>query len=169
MHRYRAFLLAALLLWLGSQAVSQPPRGDLPLAVPANDDVSLHPLNAKMLAKAKFAALHADPKDLAQAKMAAARAAYQARYREFLAGRGDLSFLQEAQLLVLEAELGVSSTKEQRLAAFEKRWEYAWEAERISKGRYDAGRISIQDYMQTVCDRLDAQIEWAKARSSASK
>src|SRR5262245_13088585 len=66
------------------------------------------PLDAKETAKAKFAALHADPKELAKLRLEVARGIFDARQREFMAGRGTLEFLLRDSERCLEAELALA-------------------------------------------------------------
>jgi hypothetical protein len=171
MVQYRSLVLAGILLWTGSQAASQAPpgRAPVPTSRPGERDDFGSPLDAKTLARAKAEALRADPGELARAKVAAARECLDARFKDFLAGRGTLDFLLEAQVLVFEAELAVSNTDAQRLAVYEQRWQQAWIAERINKLRYDSGRVAVQDYAQTVYNRLDAEIDWLQLRAKLQK
>jgi hypothetical protein len=167
MRQYRPILFAGILLMIGTHATSQPPRGNAPFALP--DEEAPFGVPAKALAKAKFAALHADPKELARAKVDAAGQNFEAQYREFLAGRVSVPGLLEAQLLVLEAELAVSDTDEKRVALYEKRWEQAWAAENYFKAFFEGGRVNLQDYAQYKYNRLDAEIQWKQARAKLQK
>jgi hypothetical protein len=126
-------------------------------------------LDAKALAKAKFAALHADPKELARAKVDAAREESEGRFRDLIGGRGTLQFVLEAQERLFDAELAVSDTDEQRVTAHERRWQFAWITEQISESGFKAGRVSIPHYVQTECNRLHAEIQWLEARTRLRK
>jgi hypothetical protein len=123
-----------------------------------------NPLDAKELANAKFAA-QADLKELVQAKLEADRVENEARYGEFLTGRGTLDILLGSSLRRLESELALSGTPADRVAAYERHWARMKQIEIINKGRFDRERISIQDYLQPRYFFLEAEIWLAQART----
>jgi hypothetical protein len=116
------------------------------------------PLNSRDLAKANLATTRADVRDLARAKVEAARVMVAERWKDFRAGRGTLDILLEATLQLLEAELAVHGQEAERVAIYGRHWALAQQIEAINKRRYDAGRIAIQDYAQTTHHRLQAEI-----------
>jgi hypothetical protein len=115
-------------------------------------------LDPQDLAKAAFDALHTDTDELTRKKLEAARGGAEARFREFLAGRGTLDILLEVSLHRLESDVGLAATQPERLAAHEKHWERMVEIEIIQRDRYSRARIPIQDYMESKYFRLEAQI-----------
>jgi hypothetical protein len=169
MARNGVLLLAAFLLLASSPATSQPPRGKAPAVAFDDDELTINPLNAREWARAKFAAVRANPKELAKARLAAAQDCCRARVQEFLAGRGTLDLLLEAQQLLLHAELAVSTSDAQRVAAYERYWEATLTVEMMNKARFEAHRISIQDYAQTRYERLDAELQWLQARARLNR
>jgi hypothetical protein len=123
----------------------------------------------KMLEKEKKAAVAADYQKLAKEKVDAAHQAVEARFKEFLAGRGTLDFLLESARRLQRAELAIATGQEQRLAAYEQLWKLTRAAEIINKARYDAGRIPVQDLADTTYARIEAQQKWVEARSFKEK
>src|SRR5262249_44061740 len=122
----------------------------------------------RRIARAKYAAVHADPRQLARAKLAAATEESDARWKEFLAGRGIQDILLAAFERRVEAELALTDNAPDRLAAQERHWRQLLQVEEVSRDRYEAQLIPIQDYMQARHARLDAQIRLAQARKGGS-
>jgi hypothetical protein len=120
--------------------------------------------DAKELARAKYKAVHADPRELARERLAAARAAYRARQEEFLAGRGTLSYLLDNSQRLLEAELAVYDRPGERVAALERNWTRAAFRGRVTERRLQAARVPIADYAEVRYDLLGAEIAWVRAR-----
>jgi len=117
----------------------------------------------KDIAKAKREALRTDLKDLARAKLEAARMVYEGRLTEYMTGRGTIDFLQEASLLVLQSELALAETEDDRILCLERSWLQAKLAEDVNESRFKARRISRQDYAKAQYDRLEAQRRWVEA------
>jgi hypothetical protein len=138
------------------------PRGPYDAAWPPD-------LEPKELAKAALAALHADPKALAREKLQAARGHTDARFKDFLAGRGTLDILLEALVLQNESELALALSQSDRVAAYEQHWERLIQVDIVQKQRYDRQRIPIQDYMESRYFGLQAQIWLAEARAKQSQ
>jgi hypothetical protein len=124
------------------------------------------PFEAKELAKAKHAASQANPAEQVRAKLEAARGEYQAREKHFLAGRGMLDILLEASRHWLESEQVLRTTQADRVAVLERSWERALLMERVNRARFERGRITIQDYLQTKYHRLEVEI-WLKTAREA--
>jgi hypothetical protein len=118
---------------------------------------------AKEVAKERDGALLADPQKLAKEKVDAARKELEARFREFIAGRGTLDFLFQAAVRLHQAESATAENDDQRLAVHEHLWKLALVMEKTNKSRYDAGRLPISDYQQCVYFRIDAQQKWLAA------
>jgi RNA polymerase sigma factor (sigma-70 family) len=105
-------------------------------------------------------------KSLLKERYEAASEVVDARFREFLAGRGTLDILIQSSHRLFDAERELSAKKADQIAAAEKRLRLLKAVEEVNKGRYDDGRISIQDYAQSKYNRLEAEIwlERAKAK-----
>jgi len=150
--------LVAELQWLqahGKKEISS--LGTVDVAVPADF------LESKEFARAKFIASTADPKDLAEARLEAGQLAYVGRYYEFLAGRGTLDVMLETSQTWLQDELALSADNNQRIAALEREWESSWVTDRVDEARYKAGRIAIQDFLQSRYNLLLGQIRLIQA------
>lgn len=119
----------------------------------------LHPLDARELAKQKFAGANAPMEVLLRAKRKAADIEFLHRFEEFRAARGTLDFVLRSVMTFLDAERAVTGdTPAAQAAYYEAYWVYTREMERINKGRHAAGRIPIQDYMFSRYFLLDAHI-----------
>lgn len=124
---------------------------------------SFSPSVLKDIAKAKREALRTDSKDLARAKLEAARMVYDGRLIAYVAGRGTIDYLLEASLLVSEAELALAETEEDRILFLERSWLQAKLAEDLNESRYKVGRIQSEDYAKAKYNRLEAQRRWVEA------
>lgn len=112
----------------------------------------------KEMAKAKALVMTKDRTVLLKERLKAAQDECDARFKEFLAGRGTLDILLDASQRRLKAELPLADTNTARVAAYERYWEITWQMETVNKARYDAGRIAVTDYAQSRFHRLDAEI-----------
>src|SRR5262249_26791008 len=121
------------------------------------------PLHTQDLARAKAAALRADPRELAQARRDAAQGWDAGRVKEFLAGRGTLDILLEASQSWLESDLALSERDADRVAARARHWQQAWLIEAVNRARYEAARIAVQDLMQPRYVRLEAELNLVQA------
>ena len=126
---------------------------------------AVDPVDAKEVAKAKLKASSASPRDLAQTKLEAARWAYLARERNLLAGMGTLDILLEDACRVLDSELALADRAADRRAALEKYWLCTARTEEVYRLRHEAGRVAIQDYLQSRYFRLDAEIRLAEVQT----
>jgi hypothetical protein len=123
------------------------------------------------LAKEREAALRADPKKLARDKIKPARAIVEATFRLYLAEGQNVPIdvvLRSASRLV-ETELAVAETDDERVAALERMWKIAYAVERVNKVRHDAGRIPEQELAESTWIRLDSQQRWLEARAAKEK
>ncbi|MGH9808118.1 MAG: hypothetical protein ACRD9W_12815, partial [Terriglobia bacterium] len=80
-----------------------------------------------------------------------------AREGEYKAGRGWLDVFLESLHNLDQAELELSDDPKQRVAAHEQLVESLRVAEMIAKDRFNAGRLSIRDYMQVQANRALAE------------
>lgn len=115
-------------------------------------------MHVRRWAQHQFEAHQATLEDFHRAKRAAALAQFEARFKEFEAGRGTLDFLLEAAVALREVEVALSNRKEDQLAADEQFWEAAYMTERVNRARYEAGRIPVQDYAASRYQRFDAAL-----------
>jgi hypothetical protein len=129
--------------------------------LPDTDDGTL----TKYLARAKFAASRAQRETLLRARIEAAQEQLEARFREFLAGRGTLDFILESHGNLYQALRALYPDPAEQLPFFEANWLQAWEAERINQARFDAARIPIQDIAGSRHERLKAALALLDARA----
>jgi RNA polymerase sigma factor (sigma-70 family) len=87
----------------------------------------------------------------------------EARRQEFLAGRGTLEHLLKTYRVLLQAELDVATTAQERIAAHAAHREVVQEAEELCEKGYNAGRVKAADFFQARATRLEAEIGWLKA------
>jgi hypothetical protein len=121
------------------------------------------PRDSQYLARAKREALHPRFDVLTREKVEDLYWAYQSRRLEFLAGRGTLDLCLAGTIRLRAAELAVAGTENERLAAYERCWFFNKEIEDVNEARYKAGRIPIQDYLQSKHGLLRATIELVQA------
>jgi len=126
-------------------------------------------LYGKELAHALFEAVHADPKELAKAKLNAALQEFAGRFGEYVAGRGSQVNVLASALRWLESERALSNKPADQVAAYERHWAVTKVIELICSSRHEAGRIWIGDYLQAKYFRLQAEIWLAQARADGAK
>ena len=86
-----------------------------------------------------------------------------------MAGRGTLSFFLSSSERLLEAERALSDKKADQVVAIESHWKRMRQIEKVNEERFDAGRIPIQDVLQSRFYRLQAEIRLERARSDLPK
>jgi hypothetical protein len=134
---------------------------ELPLVGPRleQEDYWLSEIDNRELAQAKLRAINTPIETLLKAKRDAARVDVSHRFQDFCAGRGTLDFLLRSVLKFLDAERAIAGdTPASQAAYYEAYWLCAREMDRIDTARYQAGRIPIQDWMQSRYFLLDAKI-----------
>jgi protein involved in polysaccharide export with SLBB domain len=93
-----------------------------------------------------------------------AKVEYEAREREFKAGRGTLDVFLESARVLLQAELALTQgDKAAQLAAYGAHVERTREAFEMARKRYEAGRLPIQDFAQ-----IRRQYESARGERAAA-
>jgi hypothetical protein len=146
--------------------------GELPSSVelaPQFAGGAPHDFNVKQLAQARFEASGANMQELAKAKVEAAQVAYQAREREFMAGRGTQDFLFAASLALLESERAASDNNIDQQAALERYCARATLFYDVNNGRFEAGRIPIQDRADAKYKLLEGELWLADAGAKSGK
>ncbi len=106
-------------------------------------------------------------KRLLKERYEAAQVEFDGRFKEFLAGRGTQEFLYRSACRLLQAQKELSDKPAEQRAALEAHLKRMKEIEEIAKGRYDAGRIPIQDYQAARYWRLEAEIWLERAGKTA--
>lgn len=172
MHRTTLLLGMLLILVPAGRAFGQVPGDRLPeigKKKPDTDEKKPAPLDRKEEARAKFAASQPDLRKMSRERLEAVQEEFEARFKEFVAGRGTLDFLLNANSRRLQSELAVAPDDASRLAAFERHWRFASEVDSINMARFDAGRVPITDYSMSRAFRLDAQIKLVEAKARLGK
>jgi hypothetical protein len=123
----------------------------------------------KQLAQAAFEVNDANPRELAKAMVEAAQIAYGGREKEFLAGRGTLDFLLSASRELLAAERLASDNAIDQQAALERYCALATFFYDVSKERFEAGRVPIQDCADTNYKLLEGELWLADIRAKSRK
>jgi hypothetical protein len=103
-------------------------------------------------------------RNLLRARHHAAVTELEARFKDFLAGLGTLDILLKASERVLKVELEMSTTKADLIAARESHLGVVKTIHEVNRGRFNAGRIAIQDVVQAEYFRLDAEIDLERAK-----
>jgi hypothetical protein len=116
------------------------------------------------LARDRFEASQAPVKDLARRRLEAIRQSFQARYNEFLAGRGTLDLLLEVQALLAAAQQRPSKPAGINRQALEEKWRFSWVAYQLSRGGYETGRVRAVDYYYSHFNLLDVEVQLALTR-----
>lgn len=127
-----------------------------------------HPfISARDQAKALFETSQATVRDLARERRNAALTASRVRYEKYCAGAQDTTLFMTLRALqrLLDAELALSDSPAERVAAHEVYWDYMRSLEYIVHSKYRVGRVSLADYAQAIYMRLDAEIQLAEARA----
>jgi hypothetical protein len=96
----------------------------------------------------------------------AAHTEFDARWKEFLAGRGPLDICFGASQRLLKAERSLSDKKVDEIAALERHLERLKKFLPVNEGRYAAGRIAIQDVAQSRFYCFDAEIALEEAKQA---
>ncbi len=136
---------------LGAQP-AEPPQ-------PEKAEYSLASASEKRV-RALLEGSNADPKmkALLRDRFAAARAASEQRYQQYLAGRGTLDMLLKSFEWLFEAERDLSDRKADHVVALKNYLQNLKLAEEIVTAQYRAGRASLADYEQARYLRLRAEI-----------
>jgi len=103
-------------------------------------------------------------KRLLMERQEAVRNEADARWQDFLAGRGTLDIMLGACGRLRDAELEMSPKRADQIAALDAQWKRMQKVEAINKDRYDSGRIAIQEYEQSRYHRLNAEIQLERAK-----
>jgi hypothetical protein len=148
-----------------------PAAGRAQLAVPQDEFDSKN--SVKELAKDLFESTQATTRDLAQARLEAARTQLRERYEKYRYGQldGTLDLLLESAAFLAKAELGAleKPTPEERLKPLVAHWLHTLSAEQIVEAKYRIGGVSRANLMQARYDRLDAEIKLREAGQKLSE
>jgi hypothetical protein len=131
------------------------------------------PAKARLLAKAKFEAVHSDPEKVQRERLGLAWLQYegveelQQIGRDLIVSYYELFFA--AGKNIIEAELALCHYPSERAACLEWLWAEAWRKERIDRARYEAGRDRIEDYARGQAQRLETEMRYLRARDASGR
>jgi RNA polymerase sigma factor (sigma-70 family) len=131
-------------LWAWRAPAAQPTDGDKPPAAGRRGPDPLRPL--------------------LEAKVKAAEVELDARMKEFAAGRGTLDICLGASRRVVEAQREMGLKKEDWIAVLEAHTKLTKEIHETNVGRFNAGRIAVQDVKESEYYYLEAQIWLERAK-----
>jgi RNA polymerase sigma factor (sigma-70 family) len=94
-----------------------------------------------------------------------AKAEWEDRNQQFIAGQGTFSFLYDAGRRWLDSQLDMTDKQSDRVAALEAHLQRMKELEKVQQARFDAGRIATPDLAQAKYYRLEAEIMLERAKS----
>jgi hypothetical protein len=121
-------------------------------------------LEERELARDRFEVSQASLEDLARRRVEAARLHYQARYQEYLVGRGTLDSLLGAERELARARQPRALPAAVNRQVLEERWRSAWMADRLSRSGYEAGRVKAADHYQALGNRLAVEMHLVQTR-----
>jgi RNA polymerase sigma factor (sigma-70 family) len=130
--------------------------------MPAAGEKNINALVAKLKANDKT-------KSLLKAQYEAALGVARARWKEFMLGRGTLSFLLSSSERLLEAERALSDQKADHVTALENQWKRMREVEKVNDERFRYGRISVSEALDSRFYRLQAEIRLERAKADLGK
>jgi hypothetical protein len=108
-------------------------------------------------------------KRLVQERVEVAKKELEARMFQFEAGKGTLDFLIGASKRLVMAELDATDKRPEQISALKAHLERMKKVQDIDQGRYDAGRISIEDLSQSKYYRLESEIWLERAKAGKLK
>ncbi len=158
----RSTVISGLLLALLAYAASS--RGEPPEVKEKVHPDPNNPLDGWKARKLEALSPDTIPR-LKATRLDATRTTVDWRWREVAVGRGTLDFLIEAGWRNLDAELGLCQTQPERVRAHEKHWQLMRAIEDVNKARYDAGRVSHKELMESRSERLEAEIRLLRTRA----
>lgn len=112
----------------------------------------------KKLSRAAFRFANSTPAALKRLRHEALRYHYAEREQNFLLGRGTLEFLIESANRLVEHEVATAADAGERRAALERHWKRTQQIEAVTRDRYHAGRVALQDWEQCRHERLAAEL-----------
>jgi len=104
-----------------------------------------------------------DLKELLKARLEVAQEGMRVAENELQAGRASVKDTFVWSRRLLEAQLAVSEKKTERVAAHEAYLKRAKAVEQMAKAQFDAGRVTVKDYLEAKFDRLEAEIGLKRA------
>jgi hypothetical protein len=153
-----AFVGVVLAVAAAGAARGQPPAP----AQPTEGD----PLNGlRETAKAKFEATQRTAAERAKARAETARLELTARLQEYNAGKTTLDLLLPSSVHVLESRRAAAGKDADPTPFLEDAWALAVAAEKVTQGKFEAGKTTNADLAQVRWFRLRAEAAWVRSRA----
>lgn len=105
--------------------------------------------------------------ELRKAKREAVAEEWEARWQEFIAGRGTIEIALDCARRLLNSERELAATKPDQIAVLERHVKKMKEMDEIAVARVEAGRIHTMEGKQIEYHRLEAEIWLEEAKSEA--
>ena len=105
------------------------------------------------------------PLELRKAQLEAAEGVYKGFTEQYAAGRITLAPVTDWSRCLLDTQLAVAASREERIAACQKYLERTKDCENVSKSKFEAGRLFIADYKAATYFRIEAEILLFKAQA----
>ncbi len=161
----RYALLQAEIALLRAGQIMRPNRVNRVGSIVNNPDLAKI-LDAKALARARTEVGRTDLNDLLRLRLEAARDGYRLRMGEYLEGKTVLDSLLDWLPRMLDSELALAANQTAREAAHVRHWKRSWQIEAVNLRKFEAGKATIVESMQSRYARLDAELLWAQARQT---
>jgi RNA polymerase sigma factor (sigma-70 family) len=174
--------LAIGLAGAGAGLLTRQPRGEQPPAPaptaaparkapqPPEETVEIARLSAEQLTALLAASKMGDQqKVLWKARHDAVAMETQARFREFLVGRGIDNFLIDSAQRFLKVQLELCTQKADRIAVRENHYQLLKQVYEVIEGRWKDGRIAIQSLKFCEFHRLEAEFELEKEKAGTKR
>jgi hypothetical protein len=158
----RALLLDQAIRWTEARARRpKPSRTAVPGPLRLEEE-----LFRSDLARAKFDAVRAGPRELRQARSEALLNGCEAAWQIYERGKGTLISLIEAERRSLEAERGLRGADGDSVPILERLWDLAYAEEQMVEGQFASNRCSLTDLLVARLLRLEAEVALARSRAA---
>ena len=87
--------------------------------------------------------------------------------RAYHAGQAQLASVTESRRELSQADVGLATTQQERLAVYRRLVEEATALEKATKTQFESGQATQIDLLKSTAARLEAQIDLARAESPA--
>jgi RNA polymerase sigma factor (sigma-70 family) len=138
---------------------------DLEMAKNACEAAKQELLNEKLIARTSPSSEKRETIDLAALRaqlLETGNGEWEARWKEYTAGRGTLDFLLDSSRRLLAAELKCAKKSSDSVKAYRANIDRLAGAEAINLERFNAGKVALQDLLQARYARIGAELEYGE-------
>ncbi len=138
---------------------------DLEMAKDACEEAKQELLAEKLIARTSPSSEKRETVDLAALRaqlLETGNGEWEARWKEYSAGRGTLDFLLESSRRLLAAELKCAKKSADSVRAYRANVDRLTGVEAINQERFNAGKVALQDLLQARYARIDAELEFGE-------